>query len=575
MKRPPERFCSMHILLSLLILLTSVTVATSGCSSQVSGNYDQGMVVSADTLASRVGAAVLKAGGNAVDAAVATGFALAVTFPGAGNIGGGGFMVVRLPDGTSTAFDFREKAPLAAHARMFLDENGEYSSRIHHNSHLAVGVPGTVAGFALAHDRLGNLPWEELVEPAVKLAREGFTLTESRANDLARYVRGGFQPYPASMAAFSNDGEPYGAGERLVQSDLAATLERIMREGRDGFYRGETARLIAEEMVRGGGMITEEDLARYEAKERVPVKGTYRGYDIISMHPPSSGGPALIEMLNILEGYDLQEMGHNSTAYIHHLTEAMRRAYRDRARWLADMDFVDVPLERILSKEYAAELRQGIDPQRATPSSVSDVELPYESTETTHYSVVDAGGMAVSVTYTIEAWYGSKITVPGAGFLLNDEMGDFNAAPGMTTDRGLIGTDPNLARPEQRMLSSMTPSIVAKDGELVAVVGAPGGRTIINSVMEVIIHLIDFGMDIQSAVDAARFHHQWLPAQVRIERDGATAEVIEALRAMGHEVTIGGSQGRTNCIGIDPLTGKVIGAADTRQPDAAAIGSGG
>ncbi len=575
MKTPPSRFCSIRILIPALLLLTSVTLATSGCGVQASWKYDQGMVVSADTLASRIGAAVLEAGGNAVDAAVATGFALAVTFPGAGNIGGGGFMVVRLPDGTTTAFDFREKAPLAAHARMFLDENGEYSSRIHHNSHLAVGVPGTVAGFALAHERLGNLSWAELVAPAVELAREGFNLTSSRANDLARYVRNAFQPYPASMAAFSKDGEPYAAGETLIQSDLANTLERIMREGRDGFYRGETARLIAEEMERGGGMITEEDLARYEAKERVPVQGTYRGYDIISMHPPSSGGPALIEMLNILEGYDLAAMGHNSAAYIHHLTEAMRRAYRDRARWVADMDFVDVPLERMLSKEYAAELRQGIDPQRATPSSTSDVELPYESTETTHYSVVDASGMAVSVTYTIESWYGSKITVAGGGFLLNNEMGDFNGAPGLTTERGLIGTEPNLARPEQRMLSSMTPSIVAKDGELVAVVGAPGGRTIINSVLEVIVHLIDFGMDIQTAVDAARFHHQWLPDNIRIERDGISPGDLELLRSMGHEVRMGGSQGRTNCVGIDPLTGEVVGAADTRQPDAAAIGSGG
>lgn len=575
MKTPPSRFCSIRILIPAFLLLTTVTLATSGCGVQASWKYDQGMVVSADTLASRIGAAVLKAGGNAVDAAVATGFALAVTFPGAGNIGGGGFMVVRLPDGTTTAFDFREKAPLAAHARMFLDENGEYSSRIHHNSHLAVGVPGTVAGFVLAHERLGNLSWAELVAPAVELAREGFNLTSSRANDLARYVRNAFQPYPASMAAFSKDGEPYAVGETLIQSDLANTLERIMREGRDGFYRGETARLIAEEMERGGGMITEEDLARYEAKERVPVRGTYRGYDIISMHPPSSGGPALIEMLNILEGYDLAAMGHNSAAYIHHLTEAMRRAYRDRARWVADMDFVDVPLERMLSKEYAAELRQGIDPQRATPSSTSDVELPYESTETTHYSVVDASGMAVSVTYTIESWYGSKITVPGGGFLLNNEMGDFNGAPGLTTERGLIGTEPNLARPEQRMLSSMTPSIVAKDGELVAVVGAPGGRTIINSVLQVILNLVDFGMDIQAAVDGARFHHQWLPDNIRIERDGISPGDLELLRLMGHEVRMGGSQGRTNCVGIDPLTGEIIGAADTRQPDAAAIGSGG
>jgi gamma-glutamyltranspeptidase/glutathione hydrolase len=529
------------------------------------------MVVTSDTLASAVGRDIMRAGGNAVDAAVATGLALAVTYPAAGNIGGGGFMVIRLPDGRATAINFREKAPAAAHAGMFLDENGEYSPRIHHNSHLAVGVPGTVAGFARAHATYGRLPWSEVVAPAVKLAREGFALTRARAADLGRSIRA-FERHPASVAAFSRDGEPFAGGETFRQPDLARTLERIMREGRDGFYKGETAWLIAEEMRRGGGLITEEDLANYEAQERAPVIGSYRGYEIISMPPPSSGGPALIEMLNILEGYDLATMGHNSAAYIHHLTEAMRRAFRDRARYVADPDFVDVPLDRLLSKSYASELRSDIDPGRATPSSTSDVVEPEESSETTHYSVVDGDGMAVSVTYTLEAWYGSKITVPGAGFLLNNEMGDFNAGPGLTSESGLIGTEPNLARPGQRMLSSMTPAIVARDGELVAIVGSPGGRTIINSVLQVIVNIVDFDMGMHQAVYASRFHHQWLPDEIRIEQLGTTLDTIRLLERMGHTVRMRGSQGRTHCIMIDPRTGERLGVADLRTPDAAAVG---
>jgi len=562
------------LFLTLTPRLSSEITSPAAKSSAEPARAVHGMVVSADTLASRVGMQVLRRGGNAVDAAVATGLALAVTFPGAGNIGGGGYMVIRYPDGRTTCFDFREKAPLAAHPEMWLDENGEYSSRIHHNSHKAVGVPGTVAGFVKAHGAIGRAEWTDLVEPAIELARDGFRLTRTRARDFAGYVERAFRPYPASMAVFSKNGEPYATGDLFRQPDLARTLERIRDEGHEGFYSGETARLLAEEMRRGGGLITEEDLARYEAVERTPLHGTYRGYDIIGMHPPSSGGTAVIEMLNILEGYDLEAMGHNSAAFIHHLTEAMRRAYRDRARFLADPGFAEIPLERLLSKEYAAQLRATIDPGHATPSSPEDVTAPWphESESTTHYSVVDADGMAVSVTYTLESWYGSKIVVPGAGFVLNNEMGDFNAAPGLTTDRGLIGTEPNLARPEQRMLSSMSPTIVARDGELVAVIGAPGGRTIINSVLEVIINLIDFDMDIAAAVDAPRFHHQWLPDQITIEQWGTTLDTIRLLEAMGHEVRMRGSQGRTNCIGIDPRTGERLGAADLRQADAAAIG---
>ena len=528
-----------------------------------------GVVVSATEIASRIGRDVLASGGNAVDAAIATGFALAVTHPTAGNIGGGGFMVIRFPDGRTTTFNFREKAPLRAHPEMFLDSAGKYSSRIHHDSHLAVGVPGTVAGFALAHERYGSKPWRELVEPAVRLARDGFPVMPGLARSL-RAVLPSMQRYPASVAAFSKNGTPYEPGEIWKQPDLARTLERIMLHGRDGFYRGETARLIAEEMRRGGGWITEEDLARYEAKEQPPIRGTYRGYEVISMGPPSSGGIALVQMLNILEGYDLRAMGHNSAEYIHHLVEAMRRAYRDRARWVADTDFIEVPIERLTSKEYAAELRATIDPNRASRSSPEDVQLVAESMETTHYSVVDANGMAVSVTYTLEDGYGSKITVPGAGFLLNNEMGDFNAAPGLTTTSGLIGTEPNLARPGQRMLSSMTPTILAKDGRLVAVIGTPGGRTIINTVLQLVLNLVDFGMSIEEAVSAPRIHHQWLPDEIRIERAGADPETIRRLEAMGHTVRVTtGTQGRAHSIVVD-AAGVRIGFADPRDPDAGA-----
>jgi gamma-glutamyltranspeptidase / glutathione hydrolase len=531
-----------------------------------------GMVVSANMMASRIGADVLRNGGNAVDAAIATGFALAVVHPTAGNVGGGGFMVIRFADGRVTAFDFREKAPLRAHPEMFVDPaTGEYSSRIHHNSHIAVGVPGTVAGLDAAHRKYGRAEWHTLVSPAVTLARDGFVLSETLARSFAG-VLSTMQEYPASVAAFSSNGTPYNAGDVWRQTDLASVLERISAQRRDGFYTGETARLIVAEMQRGGGMITLEDLALYQPVEREPVRGSYRGYDVISMAPPSSGGIAMVEMLNILEGFDLRGMGHNTAPYIHHLAEAMRRAYRDRAQYVADPDFADVPVARLTSREHAAELRRTIDPARATPSAPADLALPAESDQTTHYSVVDAEGMAVSVTYTLEDAYGSKIVVPGAGFLLNNEMGDFNARSGLTTESGLIGTAPNLARPQQRMISSMTPTILARDGQLVAVFGSPGGRTIINTVMQMVLNIVDHGMTIQQAVDARRMHHQWLPDRISIEADGATPDVVEQLRAMGHEVRIGGRQGSVHAIMIDPRTGRPTGAPDRRDGDAGAAG---
>ena len=400
-----------------------------------------GMVVSEHLAASRAGAAVLAAGGNAVDAAIATGFALAVTHPSAGNIGGGGFMIVRFPDGATTALDFRERAPAAAHPEMFVDAAGEYSSTMHHRSHLAVGVPGTVAGFDKAHRLYGAMNWERLVYPSIVLAEDGFELSERLAGSIARFVER--VDYPATIAAFSRDGVPYEAGDTLRQYDLAVSLRRIMLNRSAGFYQGETARLIAEEMRRGGGMITESDLAAYRARERAPIVGDYRGYDVISMPPPSSGGVAMVQMLEILEGYDIESLGHNTSRSIHLMAEAMRRAYRDRATYLADPDYVDVPIHRLTSEAHAAALRATIDRSRASVSSPADVQVVAESMETTHYSVVDASGMAVSVTYTLEGGYGSGIVVPGAGFLLNNEMGDFNARPGLTTETGLIGTEPN------------------------------------------------------------------------------------------------------------------------------------
>jgi gamma-glutamyltranspeptidase/glutathione hydrolase len=528
-----------------------------------------GVVVSQNEIASRVGAEVLSAGGNAVDAAIATGLALAVVHPTAGNIGGGGFMVVRLPDGSSTAFDFREKAPLASHPEMFVDENGEYSRQVQANTHMAVGVPGTVAGFALAHDRYGRFDWEGLVQPAVALAADGFVLSESLARSLAGQVSGSMSRYPASVRAFSRNGVPYEAGETWRQPDLARTLTRIMEQGHNGFYRGETARLIAEEMRGNNGLITEEDLAQYQAVEREPIRGTFRGYEIISMPPPSSGGVAIVQMLNILEAYDLRSMGQGSAAYFHHVAEAQRLAYRDRAQHLADMDFWEVPIATLTSKEYAAELRAQIDPQRAGVSAPTQIVQRPESMETTHYSVVDSDGMAVSVTYTLEAGYGSKITVAGGGFLLNNEMGDFNPWPGMTSETGQIGTDPNLARPGQRMLSSMSPTIIARDGQLVAVIGSPGGRTIINTVLNIALNITEFGMGLEDALAAPRSHHQWLPDRLSIESRMEDEGVIRALEAMGHTVSHGGSQGQAHSVMIE-AGGVRVGVPDPRSTDSGA-----
>ena len=408
------------------------------------------------------------------------------------------------------------------------------------------------------------------MDPAVALADDGFTLSERLAESLARVVER-FDRYPATRDAFSKDGEAYQAGEVLRQPDLARTLSRIRNDRADGFYAGETARLLVAEMERGGGIITQEDLSRYRARERSPIVVEYQGHEVVSMPPPSSGGVAIATMLQILEGYDLEALGHNSPEYLHLLAESMRRAFLVRATWIADPDVVDVPVHRLTSPTHANALRREIDPRRASASAPVDVLQATESMETTHYSVVDGEGMAVSVTYTLEGGYGSGIVVAGAGFLLNNEMGDFNAGPGLTNENGLIGTEPNLARPEQRMLSSMSPSIVSRDGELVAVVGSPGGRTIINTVLQVILNLTAFEMELPEAIAAPRIHHQWLPDRISVEEALGPA-AVEALEAMGHTVTVRGRQGLAHSIWVDPATGLLVGQPDERNPDSGAAG---
>ncbi|HVH06852.1 MAG TPA: gamma-glutamyltransferase, partial [Myxococcota bacterium] len=418
----------------------------------------------------------------------------------------------------------------------------------------------------------GTRALADVMAPSIALARDGFDVSWALSDSLG-LAAARLRRNPAAAAALlAPEGAAPVPGSRLVQPDLARTLARVRDRGRDGFYLGETARLVADDMRRNGGLITEADLAAYVAKERAPVRGSYRGYEIISMAPPSSGGVALVEMLNILEGYDLAAARRDTVRYVHLLAEAMRRAFVDRARHLADPDFASPPVARLTSKEYAARLRATIDTTRATVSEPAQVAERAESQETTRYSVVDASGMAVSVTYTLENGYGLGAVVPGAGFLLNNEMGDFNGKPGLTDTTGLIGTEPNLARPGKRMLSSMTPTIVAKDGRLFAVVGTPGGRTIINTVLQVVLNLIDGGMPIEAAVRAPRLHHQWLPDRISTERDALSPATVAALERMGHRVRSGGGQGTAHSIAIDARTGARRGAPDRRDPDAGAAG---
>ena len=566
-----SRTCTLARLgMTVLVAAVVAVVTTLGASTQpVAARH--GMVVASEPLATAVGLEVLRVGGSAIDAAVATAFALAVTYPRAGNLGGGGFIVYRPSIGAPVAYDFRESAPARASPEMFLVE-GMYDRERHHASHIAVGVPGTVAGLHQAWTEHGRLPWRDLVEPAIDLARDGFIVSHGLADSLAD-VLPEMARYQASLSQYSNNGAPYQAGERLRQPDLASTLERIADQGPAGFYRGRTAELIEAEMEANDGLITQADLAAYRSRRRAPIQATYRGHEIISMPPSSSGGTALVQMLNILEGYDLADMGFGSAGTVHLMTEAMRRAFADRARYMGDSDFNPaMPVELLASKSYAEQLRATIRRARASRSSPASFEWPVEGEETTHLSVVDADRQAVSLTYTLEQLYGSKIVVPGAGFLLNNEMGDFNAAPGLTDATGLIGTEPNLAAPGKRMLSSMTPTIVAKDGQLLLVTGSPGGRTIINTVLQTIVNVIDFGMNVQEAVDAPRFHHQWLPDRINYERYGLSPDTIALLESRGHRVGVRASQGAAQAIRYDEATDRLEGAPDRRRAGSTALG---
>jgi gamma-glutamyltranspeptidase/glutathione hydrolase len=556
----------------LLIAIVTAVVSIPIGAGSVPVRAQKGMVTSQNEMASRIGADVIKEGGTAVDAAVATAFALAVVHPTAGNIGGGGFLVYRPAKGDAVAYDFREMAPAKASPTMFL-KDGKYSAELHHNSYLAVGVPGTVAGLHMAWKDQGKLPWKRLVDPAMALARDGFMVSEALARSLKNAQRA-MQNYPASVAQFTKNGVPYEAGETLKQSDLAKTLDRIASQGPAGFYQGETALLLEKDMLAHGGLITRDDMKNYAAKKRVPIKGTYRGYEVISMPPISSGGVAVIEMLNILEGYDIAKMGSGSADAIHLMAEAMKRAYADRAHYLGDPEFNrDMPLAKLTSKEYATDLRKTINATRASKSSPTTFEWPHESDETTHISIVDGDRNAVSMTYTLEQGYGVKIVVPGAGFLLNNEMGDFNAGPELTTADGLIGTKANLAEPGKRMLSSMTPTILSKDGQLFMVTGSPGGRTIINTALETIVDVVDFGMNAQEAVDAPRFHHQWLPDRIDFEKYGFSPDTVKELERRGHSLREGrGSQGVAQVIVFNAKEDMLEGGTDRRASDGAAVG---
>ncbi|MBC8402265.1 MAG: gamma-glutamyltransferase [Candidatus Marinimicrobia bacterium] len=534
---------------------------------------ENGMIVSAKQLASEVGVEILKKGGNAIDAAVATGFALAVTHSQAGNIGGGGFIVAHLVDGTSFALDYREKAPAGADRDMYLDSTGTVIPNLSTYSHLASGVPGSVDGLLRAWRDYGsgNISRKQLLVPAIHLAQKGFSISRRYARYL-NYYHDFFISNPGAAAIFiKSDGQPWQAGDKLVQKDLAKTLRQIAKNGRDGFYTGAVADLIVAEMKQGGGLITKVDLLNYTAQYRSPVTGTFREYEIISMPPTSSGGVLVIQMLNMLENFPIDSLGWNSSAYIHLLTEVERRAYADRAEHLGDPDFWDVPLSLLTSKEYARQRIIDLRLDEATPSGdvSAGQQLPVESPETTHYSVIDQMGNAVSVTTTLNFSFGCGIIVEGAGFFLNNEMDDFSAKPGVPNAFGLLGNEANAIEPGKRMLSSMTPTIVLKDQRPYLLVGAPGGATIITTVLQVILNSTIYDMDIQEAVSAPRVHSQWYPDVVYSEIRGMSEDVINNLQGLGHVVEVHpwGYMGRANCIMADS-TG-YYGGADPRGENAA------
>jgi gamma-glutamyltranspeptidase / glutathione hydrolase len=575
----------------LLILLLMALLALGSAAFVRASTYPvhakHVMVVSVHELASRAGVEIMQAGGNAVDAAVATGFALAVVHPPAGNIGGGGFMLIRMADGQTHFLDYREKAPAAATRDMYLDAQGNVIAGASEIGYKSIGVPGSVAGMVYAEQKYGKLTLQQVMAPAIRLAREGYALTWGEAADFHDHHLADF---PESHRVFQRSGDYYKPGEIFRQPDLARTLERIAAKP-DDFYHGALARELAAAMQKGGGLITADDLAHYEVKEREPVRGTYRGYEILSSPPPSSGGTVLIESLNILEGYDLAKMGDRSAQSIHYIAEAFRRAFFDRAEFMGDPDFSKIPVAQLIDKKYATAWRETIEPAHASasqelkrPAIFNELEQyaathppatmtqPPESNHTTHYSVMDAEGNAVAVTTTINDWFGSRVTADGLGFLLNDEMDDFSSKPGVPNSDGLIQGEMNAIGPGKRPLSSMTPTIVLHDGKTFLVLGSPGSSKIITTVANVLMGVVDYGMNIQEAVNAPRFHNQWMPDVVNVER-WFSPDTIDLLQNMGYKIEIGLHYGTdvspywsdAECIAVDAKTGDRLGATDGRS----------
>ena len=571
-----SRFSVKALCVMLSTLLSAVTAQGQSILAgdrSVPVEAKNGMVVTSHTLATEVALEVLKKGGNAIDAAVTAGFALAVTQPRSGNIGGGGFMLFSSQEKQEVvAIDYREKAPAAASMDMFLGADGSVDQELSRFSHASAGVPGTVAGLALALDKYGTISLAESLAPAAKLAEKGFVVTPRFSKGIKSKQKLLFK-FEAGKKKFLNaDGNFYEPGDIYIQTDLAETLKRISQQGTKGFYEGKTAEMIVSEMQRGNGLITLDDLKNYQPKIRKPVQGTYRGYDIHSMSPPSSGGVHIIQILNTLEKYPIGKLGHNSAKTIHLMAEAMKRAYADRSKYLGDSDFVSVPINGITSKKYAASLSAQIDPSFA---SISKQILPgepvgFESNETTHFSIVDKFGNAVANTYTINFSYGSGIVVEGAGFLLNNEMDDFSAKPGVPNAYGLIGGEANKIEPHKRMLSSMSPTIVMKNGKNFLVAGSPGGSRIITTTLQVIMNVIDHRLNVQAAVSAPRIHHQWLPDEIRIEQ-GISPDTIRLLESMGHTVTEKASMGAIQSVMIAE-DGTMYGGADPRRSTSAAMG---
>lgn len=570
-----------NLLLLLLLVFNLQTIAFAQIDSGAVIRYQDlqhpvlgaaGMVAAQNRLSAESGAQILAAGGNAVDAAIATGFSLAVTLPRAGNIGGGGFMLIHDADNDENiAIDYREMAPLNATRDMYLDENGDVDTQRSRFSHLAAGVPGTVSGFYTAHQKLGSLPWKQLLQPAIEQARGGIIVSY----DLAEFLRGRQTRLCRNAAAcgyfYKQDGSTFEAGDIFVQADLADTLELIAENGPDAFYKGEIAGLIAEEMLRGGGLVDAESLAAYEPVVREAVTGTYRGYDVVTMPPPSSGGVHILQMLNILEHFPVASMGSGSADAIHVLAEAARLAYADRSEHLGDPDYYDVPVQWLTSKAYGEQLAASIDMKKARKSSdVSPgVEPAYESEDTTHYSVIDSDGNVVSNTYTLNFSFGSGIAVPGGGFLMNNEMDDFAAKPGVMNAFGMLGGDANAVKAGKRPLSSMTPTIVFSNGEPWFATGSPGGSRIITVVLQMIVNVIDHGMNIAEAASASRMHHQWYPDVLFLE-PGFSPDTVRILKERGHDVQdFRSSSGSTQTVGYKD--GLFRGASDTRRPNAGSV----